>query len=68
MLNNKLTKTIFDKSRPGKTGYILPKLDVPEIDISKHIDNKLLKKESFNMLELTEPEVVRHFINLSTKQ
>ena len=67
MLNNKLTKTIFDKSLPGKTGYILPKLDVPEIDISKHIDNKLLKKESFNMPELTEPEVVRHFINLSTK-
>ena len=66
-MNSKIARTIFDKSCPGKTGYILPKTDVPQIDLDKYINKKLLKTEPFNMPELTEPEVVRHFVNLSTK-
>ena len=64
---DKIIRTIFDKSLDGKTGYILPKLDVPEIGLDKHISKKLLKTESFDMPQVTEPEVVRHFVNLSTK-
>ena len=67
MINNKAVKTIFDKSADGKTGYILPKLDVPDIPLDLHINQKLLKKKSFDMPQLTEPEVVRHFVNLSVK-
>ena len=66
-MNDKIVKTIFDKSSKGKTGYILPKLDVPEIPLDFHLDKKLLKKKSSNMPQLTEPEVVRHFVNLSVK-
>jgi len=64
---DKIIRTIFDKSLDGKTGYILPKLDVPEIRLDKHISKKLLKSESFDMPQITEPEVVRHYVNLSTK-
>ena len=66
-MDNKLIQTVFDKSRPGKTGYILPNLDVPKVALDKYINKKLLKSDSLNMPELTEPEVVRHFINLSIK-
>ena len=67
MKNNNIVKTIFDKSVDGKTGYILPKLDVPSIPLEQHIDKKLLRSEVSNMPQLTEPEVVRHFVNLSVK-
>ena len=66
-MRNKKLSTLFDKSDPGKTGYILPTLDVPKSLLGKHIDKKLLKTTSFNMPQLTEPEVVRHFVNLSVK-
>ena len=66
-MKNKPIKTIFDKSSEGKTGYILPQLDVPNIPLDSYIDKKLLKQKPFNMPQLTEPEVVRHFVNLSTK-
>ena len=66
-MRNKKLRTLFDKSDPGKTGYILPALDVPKSLLEKHIDKKLLKTTSFNMPQLTEPEVVRHFVNLSVK-
>ena len=66
-MNKKNINTIFDKSSKGKVNYVLPKIDVPSIPLDKHINNNLLKKESFDMPEITEPEVVRHFINLSTK-
>ena len=66
-MNDKIAKTVFDKSCIGKTGYILPKLDVPDIPLDTHIDKKLLRKEPSNMPQLTEPEVVRHFVNLSVK-
>ena len=37
-MNSKIVKTIFDKSRPGKTGYVLPKADVAQINLNKYID------------------------------
>ena len=67
MKNNNIVKTVFDKSTNGKTGYILPKLDVPNIALDLHIDKKLLRTKPTNMPQLTEPEVVRHFVNLSVK-
>ena len=66
-MNSKSARTIFDKSDKGKTGYVLPKLDVPKTELSKYIDKELLRHDSFNMPQATEPEVVRHFTNLSTK-
>ena len=66
-MNSKSARTIFDKSDKGKTGYVLPKLDVPRTELSKYIDKELLRQDSFNMPQATEPEVVRHFTNLSTK-
>ena len=61
------TNTIFRLSKPGIKGVQLPKCDVPKIDITSIIDNKLLRSTRPNIPEVSEPEVVRHYINLSIK-
>jgi glycine dehydrogenase subunit 2 len=61
--NNQL---IFEKSSPGRKAYSLPDLDVPEEKIEKLIPKELLR-ESLNLPELSEVDVVRHFTNLSRR-
>jgi glycine dehydrogenase subunit 2 len=61
--NNQL---IFEKSSPDRKAYSLPDLDVSEEKIEKLIPKELLR-ESLNLPELSEVDVVRHFTNLSRK-
>ncbi|MCH8012196.1 MAG: aminomethyl-transferring glycine dehydrogenase subunit GcvPB [Candidatus Marinimicrobia bacterium] len=58
---------IFHKSHPGKIGYSLPSLDVPEVSPSDVVGSEFLRKKELHLPEVTEPEVVRHYTNLSTK-
>ena len=64
---NKKSETIFDKSKEGKVGVTLPPADTPNIELKDFIDTDLLRKDSTNLPQLSEPEVVRHYVNLSTK-
>ncbi len=57
-------KTIFEHSRPNKRGYYLPKLDCPKKELSDLIPKGYLREE-LPLPEVSEVEVVRHFINLS---
>ncbi len=58
------SETIFDKSSPGKIGIGLPKI---KTDVSRYIPGKFLRKTSPILPEITESEVVRHYISLSNK-
>jgi len=58
-------KLIFEYSSPGKKGYTLPKLDVPEKPVSSLLPEKYLRKRSPELPEVSEVETVRHFVNLS---
>lgn len=60
-------RTLIEKSREGKKSWSLPSCDVPEKKISELIPEEYLRKEVKGMPELSEPEIVRHFVNLSTK-
>ncbi|MEM2914604.1 MAG: aminomethyl-transferring glycine dehydrogenase subunit GcvPB [Candidatus Bathyarchaeia archaeon] len=55
---------IFDRSRPGREGVILPKLDVPSYH---QIPTHLSRREPAKLPEVSEPQLVRHYINLSRK-
>ncbi len=58
---------LFEVSRPGRTGYSLPALDVPERPTETFIDGKLLRTDDLKgMPELSEVDVIRHFTRLST--
>ena len=63
----KETPIIFTKSIKGKIGCTLPQLDVPEYKLDDFIDKKLIRKKKANLPEVSEPEVMRHFVNLSIK-
>jgi len=59
VLNEKL---LFEHSDPGRKGYSLPALDVPE----KNLPEELCRDEIAGFPELSEVDVVRHFTRLST--
>lgn len=57
---------IFEKSKAGRRGYTLPKLDVKERPLSVLIPQKFLRIRAAALPEISENEVVRHFVRLST--
>lgn len=61
----KMQKLIFEKSRAGRRGYTLPALDVPEQKTEELIAKSLLRPEKAPLPEVSEGEVVRHYVNLS---
>ncbi len=50
---------IFEKSKPGRKGYSLPKLDVPKKE--KLIPKELLR-DSIELPEISEVDIVRHHL------
>jgi len=62
MKNN---KTIYEKSIKGRLGIHLPIVDVPEKPINSIIPKNYLRKNLAHLPEVSEPQVVRHYTNLS---
>jgi len=58
-------KLIFERSVTGRVGYSLPKLDVPKSNLEDLIPSEYLRDEEPELPEVSENEVVRHFIGLS---
>jgi glycine dehydrogenase subunit 2 len=61
-----MEKLIFELSSEGRRGHIFPDLDVPKMGVENLIPAEFLRENSPNLAEVSEGEVVRHFINLST--
>ncbi len=62
-----MTKTIFEKSKEGRTGIKLPPVGIKEKSWKTSIPSNLLRKEAIALPQLTELDVVRHFVALSQK-
>ena len=56
-------KLIYEKSRPGRRGLAVPTTDLPV----PAIPAELARKAPPRLAELSEPEVLRHFTELSTR-
>ena len=61
------SRVIFEKSVKGRMGISMPRIDVPEVSLSDSIPPELLRETSANLPEVSEPQVVRHYVNLSVK-
>ena len=61
------SRVIFEKSVKGRMGVSLPNNDVPETPITDTISPELLRDTPANLPEVSEPQVVRHYVNLSVK-
>ena len=67
MRNARDTQLIFDLSKPGRRATRLPACDVPTRDASELLPQAALADSPPALPELSEPQVVRHFTNLSTQ-
>jgi glycine dehydrogenase subunit 2 len=65
MRNTRDTKLLFELSEAGRRSHRLPKCDVPEQSVDKLLPTSALAAAPPALPELSEPQVVRHFANLS---
>jgi glycine dehydrogenase subunit 2 len=59
--------TIFEKGAPGRRAFSTPALDVPEADPEQLLPARLRRTEPARLPEVSEPELVRHYVNLSRR-
>jgi glycine dehydrogenase subunit 2 len=59
------TQTIFEKGAPGRRAFTRPELDVPHVD--GLLPEALRRAREPRLPEVSEPELVRHYVNLSKK-
>src|SRR5713226_1652333 len=58
---------IFERSHPGRAGFMLPPLDVPEAPLDEIIPAQFQRDDDLaGMPEVTEVDVIRHFTRMST--
>ncbi len=59
-------KLLFELSREGRKGHILPKCDVPEKPVEELIPKQHLRQKEAELPQVAENEIVRHYTALST--
>ncbi len=65
MRNQQATQLLFELSRPGSTAAQLPACDVPQRPVGELLPAWALSESAPPLPELSEPDVVRHYVNLS---
>ncbi|WP_160721637.1 aminomethyl-transferring glycine dehydrogenase subunit GcvPB [Bacillus sp. USDA818B3_A] len=58
---------IFECSTPGRIGYSLPEMDIPEVDISTLLPEVYLREEEPELPEVSELDIMRHYTALSKR-
>ena len=61
------TQPSFAKSGPGRIGHKVPGSDVPATEPTSVLKRHLLREQPARLPEVSEPEVVRHDVTLSTR-
>src|SRR5215216_1456388 len=66
MRNTRSTQLLFELSKPGRRAARMPVADVPTAPIESLLPREAVAAAPPPLPELAEPELVRHFANLST--
>jgi len=61
------TGLLFEISHKGRRCHLLPDCDVPTKTSAELLDKKYLSNDPTHLPEMAEIDIVRHFVNLSTK-
>jgi glycine dehydrogenase subunit 2 len=64
-LQREAATTIFEKGAPGRRAFACPELDVPAA--SDALPARYRRSEPPRLPEVSEPELVRHYVNLSKR-
>lgn len=67
MHNDKEKALIFESSKPGRVGYNLPALDVPEVEVTDLLPKHLIRETPAELPEVSELQLVRHYTELSRR-
>ena len=59
------THTVFEKGAPGRRAFVCPEFDVPRRDDA--LPERFRRAQPPRLPELSEPEIVRHYVNLSKR-
>ncbi|WML25610.1 aminomethyl-transferring glycine dehydrogenase subunit GcvPB [Neobacillus sp. OS1-33] len=66
-MHNQDQALIFELSTPGRIGYSLPEMDVPELDLSALLPDGYLRAEEPELPEVSELDIMRHYTALSNR-
>ncbi len=66
MRNTLATQLLFELAQPGRRACRFPESDVPATPLDELLPVEQLAGEPLSLPELTEPDVIRHYVNLST--
>ncbi|MBO8176769.1 MAG: aminomethyl-transferring glycine dehydrogenase subunit GcvPB [Bacillus sp. (in: Bacteria)] len=66
-MNKQDQPLIFELSKPGRIGYSLPELDVPEVDVIELIPEGYMREEEPELPEVSELDIMRHYTALSKR-
>lgn len=58
---------IFELSTPGRIGYSLPEMDVPELELNCLLPEGYLREEEPGLPEVSELDIMRHYTALSKR-
>ncbi|MGD0198697.1 MAG: aminomethyl-transferring glycine dehydrogenase subunit GcvPB [Solirubrobacteraceae bacterium] len=59
--------TIFEKGQAGRRAFSAPAIDVPERSLDELIPARLRRKSPARLPQVSEPELVRHYVKLSRR-
>jgi len=59
--------TIFEKGQAGRRAFSPPPLDVPQRSLDELIPSRLRRREPAAWPEVSEPELVRHYVRISRR-
>ncbi len=60
-------RTIFQKGAPGRRAFVCPSVEVPAVDAEQLMPARLRRQAPARLPELSEPEIVRHYVGLSKR-
>ena len=59
--------TIFERGAPGRRAFQCPDVDVPDVSLDELLPAHLRRTEPPRLPEVSEPEIVRHYVRLSKR-
>jgi glycine dehydrogenase subunit 2 len=66
MRNTRALQSLFELSKPGRRAAVMPQADVPCAALEELLPAEAIAATLPALPELAEPDVIRHFTNLST--
>lgn len=66
-MHNENQSLIFEITKPGRVGYNLEPLDVPDFDLEELLPKELVRQEPAELPEVAELDIMRHYTALSKR-